>query len=421
MKVLYFHQHFSTPKGSTGTRSYEMAKHLIKRGHNVTIVCGSSSVSNTGLTGTSKHGIRRGVVAGIDVIEIILPYSNSDRLLKRASAFLRYAFTSIYIACREKYDLIFASSTPLTAALPGIVMRVIKPRSPFVFEVRDLWPELPRAMGMTNPFVLGGMSILEKMSYWAMRGGIALSPGIRDGMKRRSPQITPIELIPNGCDLVLFQPQICSSNIPNPSMELPEARLRCIFTGAHGTANGLDAVLDTARVLIERGRSDIHFLFIGDGQLKPKLINRKLDENLFNCTFNNLVPKDQLNSIMGQVNVGLMTLANIPAFYYGTSPNKFFDYIASGLPVLNNYPGWLADLISETNCGVAIPPERADLFADALETLADNPDIRRTMGENGRRLAESRFNRMELADCFVSFLEQCASGFTSYNPPEEKE
>jgi glycosyltransferase involved in cell wall biosynthesis len=101
-----------------------------------------------------------------------------------------------------------------------------------------------------------------------------------------------------------------------------------------------------------------------------------------------------------------MILANVPAFYYGTSPNKFFDYIASGLPVLNNYPGWLADIIRENDCGIAVSPADPEAFANALVTLRDNPDRRNRMGANARALAESSFNRENLAVQFVGFLEK---------------
>ena len=109
-------------------------------------------------------------------------------------------------------------------------------------------------------------------------------------------------------------------------------------------------------------------------------------------------------------NNGLMVLANVPAFYYGTSPNKFFDYIASGLPIVNNYPGWLADMINENKCGIAIEPEKPELFADALETLADHPEMRKEFGVNGRALAEREFARDLLGGCFVDFLEKTYQG-----------
>ena len=106
--------------------------------------------------------------------------------------------------------------------------------------------------------------------------------------------------------------------------------------------------------------------------------------------------------------MGMMILANVPAFYYGTSPNKFFDYIAAGLPVLNNYPGWLADMIDENKCGVVVPPENPEAFADVLEYLADHPEEMSEMGRNAHALAKQSFDRRKLADEFVDWLEAVA-------------
>lgn len=176
MKVLYFHQHFSTPEGSTGTRSYEMSQRLIARGHQVTMVCGSGQMAKSGLRGEPVNGMRRGLVDGIDVIELYLPYSNYDSLLRRSWIFLLFAWRSIGLALRLKYDLLFATSTPLTAGIPGVFASLLR-RKPFVFEVRDLWPELPREMGViTNPVILGAMSVLEWLSYHTAKGSVGLSP-----------------------------------------------------------------------------------------------------------------------------------------------------------------------------------------------------------------------------------------------------
>lgn len=407
MHILYFHQHFSTPAGATGTRSYEMARRLIEKGHRVTMVCGSGFLAKSGLGSEPRNGIREGWVDGIHVIEICLPYSNYDSLLKRASIFLQFALTSIGIAWKQDYDLLFATSTPLTAGIPGIVMRCLKPRKKFVFEVRDLWPELPKAMKVvTNPLLLGALSVLEKMSYTAMHAGVALSPGIREGMKKRSAEGKPVAMIPNGCDTDLFQPLDKLDSPPALPPGIPKTGLRCVFTGAHGMANGLDAVLDAAAELLKRGRKDIHLIFIGDGKLKPRLVQRAKKEGLTNCRFIDPVPKTTLAGLLPQLDVGLMILDNVPAFYYGTSPNKFFDYISCGMPVLNNYPGWLAGIIEENNCGKAVPPGSPGAFADALVFLADHPEELQRMGKNGRVLAESQFSRLNLADRFVSFLEQ---------------
>jgi glycosyltransferase involved in cell wall biosynthesis len=400
MRVLYFHQHFTTPSIGGGTRSYEFAKKLIERGHRVTMVCGE--FANLNLEATDTKGIFKGVVDGIDVIQIALPYSNKDGISKRAWTFVKFGFLGIKIGLKEDYDLLFATSTPLTAGIPGIFMKWFGKKKKFVFEVRDLWPELPKALGVTNPLLLWGMGVLEKMSYQNADACIGLSPGICEGIAKRSSKDKKIELIPNGCDLDMFKPGN-RENLVLDGIKLTD--IVAIFTGAHGIANGLDAVLNAAAVLKEKGRDDIVFVFIGDGKLKPALIARAKEEDLTNCKFYDPIPKVKLNQIVANADIGLMILDNIPAFYYGTSPNKFFDYISSGLPVLNNYSGWLANMIIDNNCGVVVPPNNATAFAEGIMQLADRPIIRKEYGHNARTLAEKNFSREDLSTEFVNVLE----------------
>jgi glycosyltransferase involved in cell wall biosynthesis len=409
MRILYFHQYFVTPGMAGGTRSYQMARRLIERGHQVTMVCGTAPGRGLGLPGNFAHGLRRGTIEGIDIIEVNLSYSNYDNFIKRTVTFMRFATRCIRIALTADFDLLFATSTPLTIGLPGIIMKLFRNR-PFVFEVRDLWPELPRAMGVIkNRLILALMSCLEWMCYRQADAVIALSPGMLEGIRLRSRPGLPIAMIPNGCDLELFRPgrrETLSLAGVGPG------DLAAVFTGAHGIANGLDAVLDAAVILQAQGREDIKLVFVGDGKMKPRLVARAGRENLKNCLFIDPMPKRELNALVGAADVGLMVLANVPAFYYGTSPNKFFDYIASGLPVLNNYPGWLADLIAEYQCGVVVPPDDPGAFAAGLARLADDPERRRKMGINARKLAETRFNRAELAEQFADWLEQARRGFS---------
>lgn len=403
MKILYFHQHFGTPAGSGGTRSYEFAKRLIARGHEVTMVCGSYSGAATGLAGAFAGGVRRGVVEGISIVELELPYSNNDGFAKRSLTFLRFALRSILFAMREPCDLVFATTTPLTAGIPGIFASLLR-RKPFVFEVRDLWPELPRAMGViTNPVVLAMMSALEWSSYHAARICIGLAPGIVQGIVRRGIPAERVRLVPNAADLDLFG---AAADAPWRPEEVKESDLMAVFTGTHGIANGLDAVLDAAAELKKRGRHDIKLVMIGQGKLKKDLMARAAAQALDSCVFCDPVPKRKLSGLMRASDVGLMILANVPAFYFGTSPNKFFDYIAAGIPVLNNYPGWLADMIAEHQCGIAVPPGDPKAFADALERFADDRATLKSMGKNGRRLAERQFDRAVLADSFVDILEE---------------
>lgn len=404
MRVLYFHQHFSTPDGSTGTRSYEVSKRLLASRHQVTMVCGAAALSKSGLSGSFARGERQGIVEGIHVIELDLPYSNYDNFIQRSWKFLRFAFRSMMLALRLDYDLVFATSTPLTAALPGIAARFLR-HKPFVFEVRDLWPELPRAMGvLRNPLVLLIMDWLEFVAYHSANCCVALSPGIAQGIAQRGVPESRVVIAPNGCDLDLFAPDAKQPLLKIPG--LPSDAFVATFTGAHGIANGLRAVLDAAAELRRRRRSDIFLVFIGDGKEKPALVERARREKLDNCLFVDPVPKRILAQFLcRRANAGLMVLSNVPAFYYGTSPNKFFDYLASGLPILVNYPGWMADMVKARGIGIVVPPDDPMAFAEGLMRMADAREAAAEMGSRARDLARREFLRTTLTQRCVSVME----------------
>lgn len=404
MKILYYHQYFTSPTLGGAIRSYEFARALVKRGHQVTMVCGGAD-EKFNLPRISKN-VNKGVVDGIEVIQVRVNTTNVDGIYKRALDFLRYGVLGVKFMVKEDYDVLFATSTPLTAGIPGIIMKWLGKKSKFIFEVRDLWPELPKALGMRNPLLLGGMSVLEKLSYNKADACIGLSPGICEGVRKKTVSSKPIKMIPNGCDLELFSKSGGGEEYIIPGAEIDSDDVVAVFTGAHGVANGLDAVLDMAKILQNKNENQIKILFVGRGKEKSRLMKRANDERITNCIFLNRVSKYELNKIMNRADIGLMVLKNIPAFYYGTSPNKFFDYISSSLPVVNNYPGWLADMIEASGCGVAVPPESPNAFAESLIYLAHNPEFRREMGVKARTLAESKFSRSNLADQFVGFIEE---------------
>jgi glycosyltransferase involved in cell wall biosynthesis len=378
-----------------------MARRLVDRGHEVLMVCGSEARGQTGLSVPFESGRRRGMVDGIEVLEFDLAYSNKDSFVKRTMTFLAFAARSVTIALTQRYDVLFATTTPLTAGIPGIFARWLR-RKPFVFEVRDLWPELPRAMGVIrNPVVLWVMSVLEWVSYRSADRLIGLSPGIVQGIARRGVSEARVTMIPNGCDLGIFS----APAEPWRPDGVAATDLMAVFAGAHGIANGLDAVLDAAAELKRLGRPDIKVVLIGDGKLKPRLQRRAADEGLMNVIFHDAVSKGRIAGLMAATDVGLQILANVPAFYFGTSPNKFFDYLAAGRPVLINYPGWLAELVAEHGCGFSVPPDDPKAFAAALVRASDHRDELPLMGRRSRLLGLTRFDRRVLAERFVDVLE----------------
>lgn len=401
MRILYFHQHFSTPRGGEGIRSYQLSMELLRQGHTVTMVCGSNLQGSTNLTGDFVNGRREGMVDGIKVIEFSLSYSNNDSFLKRSGTFLSFAWNSVWVALREPCDLVFATTTPLTAAIPGIAARWLRGK-PFVFEVRDLWPELPKAMGViTNPVVLGMMSVLEWVAYHSAQRCVGLSPGIVEGITRRGIAPSRVAMVPNGCDIELLATDKVEPFYPQG---LTPADFIVVYTGTFGIANGLDAVLDAAAVLKKRGNAKIKIALVGDGKTMAHLLKRAKTENLDNVSFHSRIPKTSLAGLYKAAGLGLQVLSNVPAFYYGTSPNKFFDYLASGLPVLTNYPGWVADLVKENNCGLAVPPQDAEKFADALIYAEQNREEMKAAGRNANILARTQFERSSLARKWVAWV-----------------
>ncbi len=166
-------------------------------------------------------------------------------------------------------------------------------------------------------------------------------------------------------------------------------------------------VLDAAVVLKKRGVTGIRLVFIGDGKLRPALMARAQAEGLDELvSWVGLLPKEELARVLPSMDVGMMILKNVPAFYKGTSPNKFFDYISCGLPVLNNYPGWLADHITASRCGVVVPPDDPEAFADTVMTLVQKRGELSEMGRRSRELAEREFARDLLAEGFVTVLKR---------------
>ena len=178
-----------------------------------------------------------------------------------------------------------------------------------------------------------------------------------------------------------------------------------VYTGTHGIANGLDVLLDVALELKIREVSNIKIVLIGQGRLKPSLEKKAKEMSLDNIIFHDPVNKEALSGLMKSADLGLQILANVPAFYYGTSPNKFFDYIAAGLPVLNNYPGWLADMIQHNDCGYTVPPDDPAAFTDVLEEASRNRADLHLKGARGKMLAVSDFDRRDLAGRWVKELE----------------
>jgi len=399
MHILYIHQHFATPAGSTGTRSYEFARRWVKAGHKVTLIAGHYDIGGLQVSGAlyQKQNIE-----GINVVVVGTKYSNKQSYLRRITSFLSFCLLSIYAGLRTKgVDVIYASSTPLTVGIPAMVIKWAK-HIPFVFEVRDQWPEIPIELGIiTNRILIKILLWLEKTIYRNCSSIIALSPGQADGIRavltpdsrnRGLTEEKPITVIPNSCDIDMFRPDIDGSTIRQRMGW--EDKLVLLHTGAMGKVNGLDFVINAAERL--KDHSNIMFVLIGDGNQKAFLESRVKKLGLTNVEILSSVPKRELSDLYAAAGIGLVIIGNFPIIEHN-SANKYFDSLSAGKPVLLNYSGWQRKILEDNEAGFGCDLCNLDQFVEKVLHLNSHRQQIEQMGQNARRVAVEKFNRDQLA------------------------
>jgi glycosyltransferase involved in cell wall biosynthesis len=366
-----------------------MARALAARGHAVTLACGRYEGAATGLGGPFRHGVRDGIVEGIRLREFDIPYANAMPLRARGSAFLRFAARAGRLALGARWDLVIASSTPLTVALPALAARRLR-GTPFLFEIRDPWPESPRALGGVPAPVLAAMERLADAACGRAARVVALTEGMAETARARGAR--QVAVLPQGADLDLFRPGEAQGG----------EGLLAVYAGAHGAANGLDQLLDAASLLRGAG---ITLLLVGEGARKPALMARAAAESL-PVRFRDPMPKPDLARLVAAADVALLCLAPVPQFGEWSAPNKLVEALAAGRPVVANVPGEAARLLAQ-GAGIATPPGDAAALAAALLALRD-PARRAAMGRAARRIAEDRFDVRRIAADFVAQAEAAA-------------
>jgi len=399
LRVLYLHQHYSRPEGSTATRSWLHARALAEAGHAVTVACGRYAGAATGLDGAFRQGCRTGETDGFAVREFDIACGNAQRLPARAAAFLRYAGAASRLALSGGWDVIVASSTPLTVAIPALLARRAR-GTPFLFEIRDPWPESVTALSAVPRPVLRAMGHLANTACGRAGTVVALTEGMAETAIARGADPRAVHVLPQGADLDLFGPHVA----PWRPDGVPAEHVLAVYAGAHGMANGLDSLLDAAALL--RG-ARIRLLLVGDGARKPALVARAAAEAL-PVSFLDPLPKPRIAALLAGAEVALLCLKPVPEFEEWSAPNKLAEGLAAGRPVVSNVAGRAGRLLREGGCGVAAPPGDAAALAAALRRLADDPALRTEMGRAARRVAEAQFDGRRIAADFVRLVEATA-------------
>lgn len=396
MNIIYLHQYFNTPEMPGATRSYEMARRLVARGHRVQMITADR-------TGRARKW-RRTEEAGIDVHWCPVAYSNRMGFSKRLWAFGRYCWLSGRKAAALDGDVVFATSTPLTIALPA-VYAARKKSIPMVFEVRDLWPDTPIAVGaLRSRPTIAASRWLERFAYRNAAHVVALSPDMRNGVVAAGYPHRQVSIIPNSSDVQLFRvPQRAGREFRHRYGWLQDRPL-VVYTGAMGTVNGVDYLARLAAEVRPRD-PEIRFLVIGQGREEEKVRRVALELGVLDHTFFILppIPKAQMPAVLSAADVATSTVIDRRALW-ANSANKVFDALAAGRPIVINHEGWLADMIRHSGCGLVLDAGDLKLAAGQLIAAVRNRAWFEAAAASSRRLGEERFNRNSLAAQLESVL-----------------
>jgi len=401
MHILLIHQAFASLDEAGGTRHYEMARYLVSRGHQVTII--TSPVSYlTGRRRSERRANRKQETpeAGIRIIRTYTYAGLHRSFVHRVFSFLSFMVSSFATGIgTRKVDLVWGTSPPIFQGVTAWLLARLK-RVPFLFEVRDLWPAFAIAVGVLRNRTLIRLSLwLEHFLYRRADRVVVNSPGYIQHVRERGAR--RVDLVPNGADPDMFAPHSHGGEFRREHHL--DGKFVAMYAGAHGLSNDLEVVLEAAAAA--RKRSDIHFVFVGDGKEKPALVRRAAELQLDNVLFVPSVSKNEIAEVLAAADACIAILKPLE-LYKTTYPNKVFDYMAAGRPVLLAIDGVIRQVVEGAGCGIAVPPGDPQALAAAVLSLADQPTVAQEMGAAGRRAVENEYRRDRFASQFAHILEE---------------
>jgi glycosyltransferase involved in cell wall biosynthesis len=402
MRLTYLHQYFATPEMHGGTRSFELARRLVAMGHDVNMVTSDTQPP------PGARGWRETQESGIHVHWLPVPYSNAMDYRERIRAFGHFAVNSARRAMQLGGDVVFATSTPLTIAIPGILASRRR-HVPMVFEVRDLWPALPIAVGaLRSRPAITAARLLEKAAYAGASHIVALSPGMKAGVEAAGVRPEKITVIPNLCDPERFRVPASVGQAFRATHPWLGERPLVLYAGKLGVANGVSYLVQLAAHL-RRLDPEVRVLIMGGGREAPALRALAaelgvLEQNLF---FLPSVPKAEVPAVLSAATLATSLFSAVPGLQ-DNSANKFFDALAAGRPVALNYGGWQAELLEAEGLGLLLPP--GDPEAGAREVARRVRDVQWLAGTGARaaRVGDERFSADAAAHRLAEVLTRAA-------------
>lgn len=361
------------------TRHVELGNQLLDHGWRTRIF--ATSFHHT--TGTVRRDVSLRHPVRDDVHdEVAFTWLHSTKY--RSNGWKRYvnmvSFTAMFLGVtmwtrREQPSVVIGSSPHLIAPL-GAWIAACRHRVPFLFEVRDVWPDMLVQLGLTSPLVIKPLEVVERFLYRRATKIVALTDGIAERIAAKGVPRERIVVIPNSTLKPL--PLDPAGRSARRAALGWQDKVVLVWAGSHNPMNGLDVVVEAASRLV--ARADILFVFVGDGSLKGQLIEQA--RGLPNVEFHNPMPKTEIGAWLQAADIGLLHSRRFEVFN-GARPNKLFEYMAAGLPIVSTVPGEAWQLVEAAGAGVYAPWENPDALAQAVADLADSPDDRQVMGKQG--------------------------------------
>ena len=405
MKILLIHQAFATLSQSGGTRHYEFGLHCVSKGHDFSVVTSRLGLHSGRPEGVFKGLVDTSTVAGIRVIRCAVIPTLHRSFVWRVTSFLSFSFISFLAGLRESVDVVLGTSPPLFQAGSAFALAVLK-RKPFVLEIRDLWPEFAVDMDvLKNRFLIWASTRFVNFLYGRAHVIAVNSPAYKPYIEEHY-EVSPdrVVLIPNGVDCSMFDPKDRAENL-RQSLGLRNKTI-VTYAGAMGPANNIDTILEAARLL--SAKESVHFLLIGGGKERPRLESLAKRMELKNLSFLEPRPKSEITHLLAASDICIAALMNIPMFRM-TYPNKVFDYMAAGRPIVLAIDGVIRELVEKAGAGIFVEPDNPQEMAEAVERLALSPQLRLEMGAQGRNYVTQHFDRRHQARAFEHMLREVSS------------
>lgn len=392
MHILLIHQAFAALHEPGGTRHHELAQHLVQQGYRVTVIASAL----TYLTGGSQQERipwvqRQDGGEGITILRAYTYNALHRSFFHRLLSFFSFMFSSFFIGLRVKHvDVVWGTSPPIFQGVTAWTLARLK-GALFLFEVRDLWPAFAVAVGvLTSRPLIAASEWLERFLYRRSDQLIVNSPGFIDHIQKRGGR--QIALIPNGAEASMFDPQADGADL-RQQYGLQE-KFVVLYAGAHGLSNDLEILLLAAKDL--KDRPEIAIVLLGDGKDKPNLVAKAAELGVSNVHFLPALPKAEMREALAAADACIAILKPIE-MYRTVYPNKVFDYMAAGRATLLAIDGVIREVIEQGQAGAFVPPGDPEAMARAIRQFADDRQMVRSMGLNGRRYLEAHFDRPKVA------------------------